>query len=83
MTLVCPITSKIRGDEFAILLTDEMVTESLDLESEIRCNKVTTIRNSLLLEKIGELRFKYRDEVLEKIQSSFDDGKIKYFENQQ
>lgn len=48
-----------------------MVTKSLDLEGEIRCNKVTTIRNLLLLEKIGELRFEYHDKVLEKIKNAF------------
>ncbi len=79
--MVCPITSKIRGDEFAIVLTDKMVTNSLDLESEIRCNKITTIRNSLFSSKIGELLPEYHNMVLEKINSAFDDGGIKYFKN--
>ena len=79
--MVCPITSKIRGDEFAIILTDEMVSNSLDVESEIRCNKITTFRNSLFSSKIGELLPEYHDMVLEKINSAFDDRKIKYFSN--
>ena len=79
--MVCPITSKIRGDEFAIILTDEMVSNSLDVESEIRCNKITTMRNSLFSSKIGELLPEYHDMVLEKINSAFDDRKIKYFSN--
>ena len=81
--MICPITSKIRGDEFAIILIDEMVSNPLDVESEIRCNKVTTIRNILFSSKIGELLPEYHDEVLEKIQKSFDDDRIKYFKNQQ
>ncbi len=79
--MVCPITSKIRGDEFAIVLTDKMVSNSLDVESEIRCNKITTIRNSLFSSKIGELLPEYHNMVLEKINSAFDDGGIKYFKN--
>ena len=79
--MVCPITSRIRGDEFAIVLTDEMVSNPLDLESEMRCNKITTIRNSLFSSKIGELLPEYRDIVLEKINSAFDDGTMKYFTN--
>ena len=81
--MICPITSKIRGGEFAIILTDEMVSNPLDVESEIRCNKITTIRNSLFSSKIGSLLSEYHDEVLEKIQKSFDDDRIKYFKNQQ
>ena len=81
--MVCPITSRIRGDEFAIILTDEMISNPLDVESEIRCNKITTIRNSLFSSKIGSLLSEYHDEVLEKIQKSFDDDRIKYFKNQQ
>ena len=65
--MICPITSNIREDEFAIILTDEMVSNPLDVESEIRCNKVTTIRNSLFSSKIGELLPEYRDIVLEKL----------------
>ncbi len=79
--MVCPITSRIRGDEFAIVLTDEMVSNPLDLESEMCCNKITTIRNSLFSSKIGELLPEYRDMVLEKINSAFDDGRMKYFTN--
>ncbi len=79
--IICPITSRIRGDEFAIVLTDEMVSNPLDVESEMRCNKITTIRNILFSSKIGELLPEYRDMVLEKINSAFDDGGMKYFSN--
>lgn len=79
--VVCPITSRIRGDKFAIALTDEMVSNSLDVESEMRCNKITTIRNSLFSGKIGELLPEYRNTVLEKINGAFDDEGIKYFSN--
>jgi mRNA interferase MazF len=79
--MVCPITSRIRGDEFAIVLTNKMVSNPLNVESEMRCNKITTIRNSLFSSKIGELLPEYRDMVLEKINSAFDDGTMKYFTN--
>ena len=79
--MICPITSRIRGDEFAIVLTDEMVSNPLDVESEMRCNKITTIRNSFFSAKIGELLPEYRDIVLEKIDSAFDDERMKYFTN--
>ena len=79
--MICPITSKITGDEFAIILTDKMVSNPLDVESEIRCNKITTIRNSLFSSKIGELLPEYRDIVLERINSAFDNGTIKNFSN--
>jgi mRNA-degrading endonuclease toxin of MazEF toxin-antitoxin module len=74
--MVCPITSTIRGDEFAIILTDAMVSSPLDKESELRCNKVTNIRNSLFSDKIGELLPEYHDKILEKIKSAFDNFSI-------
>jgi hypothetical protein len=33
------------------------------------------------MHKIGELLPEYHDEILEKINSAFDDGRIKYFSN--
>ncbi len=79
--MVCPITSRIRGDEFAIILKDGMVSIPLDAESELRCNKITNIRNSLFSDKISELLPEYHDQILEKIKSAFDDETIKYFSN--
>ena len=79
--LVCPITSKLRENEFSVVLTDEMLTNSLDLESEIRCNKIATIRKKLIVFKVGELLPEYHHKVLEKINSAFDDGTMKYFSN--
>ena len=72
--MVCPITSRIRGDDFAIVLTDEMVSSPLDVESEMRCNKITTIRSSLFSSKIGKLLPEYHNKVLGKIKSAFDDN---------
>ncbi len=71
--LACPITSKLRKDEFSVVLTDGMLTNSLDLESEIRCNKIATIRKKLITQKVGELLPEYHYMVLEKINSAFDD----------
>ena len=72
--LVCPITSKLRENEFSVALTDEMLSGSLDLDSEIRCNKIATIRKKLIVFKVGELLPKYHHKVLEKIKSAFDDN---------
>ena len=82
--LACQITSTLREDEFTISLSDTMIYQpSISLKGEIRCNKIATIRKSLIFKKIGELLPEYHDEVLEKIQKSFDDDRIKYFKNQQ
>jgi mRNA interferase MazF len=79
--LVCPITSKLREDMFSVAITDEMLNIPLDLESEIRCNKIATIRQKLIINKISELLPEYHDKILEKIKSAFDDETIKYFSN--
>ncbi len=50
--LVCPLTSTLRGDAFAVRRTDEMLSSPLPLASEVRCNKVTTVRTSLILGRI-------------------------------
>lgn len=71
--LACQITSTTRDDQFIISLSGEMVDEaSINLKGQIRCNKIATIRKSLIMKKIGELRFEYHDEVLEKIKNAFD-----------
>lgn len=53
-----------------------MLSSSLEIESEVRCNKVTTIRNNLIISKIGELLPEYYDKILEKIKSAFDNFSI-------
>ena len=72
--LVCPITSKLREGEFSVALTNEMLSGSLDLDSEIRCNKIATIRKKLIVFKVGELLPEYHHKILEKIKSAFDDN---------
>jgi mRNA-degrading endonuclease toxin of MazEF toxin-antitoxin module len=54
--LVCPITTKIRDSEFSYPLTDNDVTQQLLPGSEVRCNKIMTIRvwEKQILGKISE-----------------------------
>ena len=65
--LVCPLTSTLRGDAFAVRLTDQMLTAPLPLPSEVRCNKVTAVRSSLVLGRISELLPEHYPAVYERI----------------
>ena len=53
--MVCPITSRLRGDIFSLVLLDSMITIPLNIVSEIRCNKIMTLRHNLITEKAGNL----------------------------
>ena len=79
--LLCPITSIIRSDEFSFFLNDDMLSQALDHISEIRCNKVTTVRNSFIISKIADLLPEYQDEVLVKINDAFEIDGIQKFSN--
>lgn len=71
--IACPITSQIRGDVFGVELIDNMLSNSLDIKSEIRCNKLMTIRKSLIVSKSGEVLSPYHHIIIEKVWSAFDD----------
>ena len=49
--LVAPITSMIRKTPFSFAIENKDLTNSLPLNSEVRCNKITTVRQSLILGK--------------------------------
>jgi mRNA interferase MazF len=53
--IVLPITRTVRSDSFSVLIQPTDILEGLKIEDEIRCNKPFTVRNTLLLEKIGKL----------------------------
>ncbi|PRY28150.1 mRNA interferase MazF [Spirosoma oryzae] len=53
--IVLPITRAIRSEPFSVLIDPASVKGNLPVASEVRCNKPFTVRQSLLLEKIGEL----------------------------
>ena len=68
--LICPITSTIRESEFSFLLNDIDLSDPLPKNSEIRCNKIATIRSSLILNKISALNIEALRIVLLKIKSA-------------
>ena len=69
--LICPITSTIRESEFSFLLNDIDLSDPLPKNSEIRCNKIATIRSSLIVNKISALNIEALRIVLIKIKSAF------------
>ena len=68
--LICPITSTIRESEFSFLLNDIDLSDPLPKNSEIRCNKIATIRSSLIVNKISALNIEALRIVLLKIKSA-------------
>ena len=68
--LVAPITSMIRKTPFSFAIENKDLTNSLPLNSEVRCNKITTIRQSLILGKISFLAKEKQEELSEKIYNS-------------
>jgi mRNA-degrading endonuclease toxin of MazEF toxin-antitoxin module len=71
--LVCPITSKIRGDEFSFLLKDEDLLSPLPAESEVRCNKIMTIRawEKQIVGKISQVNHGSLSGILQLVQKVF------------
>ena len=51
--LIVPVTSRIRGQLFEIVLTEDRLTTSLPALSAIRCNKLHTIRNTRIIGRIA------------------------------
>lgn len=72
--LVCPLTSTLRGDAFAVRLTAEMLSSPLPLDSEVRCNKVTTVRTSLILGRISALQTPHHAAIYERIAAALVPG---------
>jgi len=71
--LVCPITTKIRNTEFSYTLKEEDLTQPLLQESEVRCNKIMTIRiwEKQIIGKLSEVTSKAREELLKKVKEAF------------
>ncbi len=64
--LLCPITTQAREEVFSYLLEDKTVL-SLPRKSEIRCNKIATIKLSLIIKKVSSLKTEHHKEVIELI----------------
>ncbi len=65
--LMVPLTSAIREEYFSIGVSDGDVESPLPVRSEIRCNKIFTIRNTLILGKLTVLKTESLEKVIEKI----------------
>jgi mRNA interferase MazF len=65
--LVAQITSSIRRTPFSFMLDNRDLTNPLPLNSEVRCNKITTVRQNLILSKISSLKIEKQEELSEKI----------------
>ncbi len=53
--LLCPITSILRNDVFSFRLEKEFLSRPLPKVSEVRCNKIVTVRESLIIAKFASL----------------------------
>jgi len=69
--LICPITSTIRENEFSYKLTENDTKEPLPVQSEVRCNKIVTIRKSLIKTNFNLLEQQALLKMLRKVKSSF------------
>ena len=72
--LVCPITSKIRGDQFSyLLINNNHLSSSLPSESEVRCNKIMTIRvwEKQIVGKISRVNEPFLSDILQLVQKVF------------
>jgi len=53
--LLCPITSILRNDIFPFRLENEFLSRPLPKTSEARCNKIVTVRESIIIAKFASL----------------------------
>lgn len=66
--LICPITTTLRDTPFSFFLKNEALTFPLPKKSEVRCNKITTIRNHLVINKFSKLKTASLKVLLNKLQ---------------
>jgi len=70
--LIAQITSIIRGDKFSFQIRNSDLEIPLPKESEIRCNKIATIRKQLIIGKLSSLKPSKQRDLYKKICSVFD-----------
>ena len=63
--LICPVTSTIRKTIFSIELKSSDVTNPLPLPSEIRCNKIYTVRAENIIGKMASLKTELLNQVID------------------
>ena len=71
--LVCPLTTKIRDSEFSYLLNKNDLLQPLPNESEVRCNKIMTIRvwEKQIVGKISGVNGEALSDILEIVRKVF------------
>ncbi|MBA7558352.1 hypothetical protein ES705_51151 [subsurface metagenome] len=60
--ILLPITTTIRITPFSFLLDNSFLSRSLPKDSEIRCNKIFTLRKSLIQGKVSSINDKNKIE---------------------
>jgi len=65
--LIAPLTSTIRNDPFSFPINNTDLTNPLPKECEIRCNKITTIRHTLIQGKVSSLKKHKHPELIKKV----------------
>lgn len=69
--LICPITSTIRENEFSFNLNENNVKEALPVLSEVRCNKIATIRRTLIQRKFNRVKKRALHQIIDIVKNSF------------
>jgi len=71
--LVCPITTKHHESEFTYALRDEDLTQPLLPGSEVRCNKIMTIRvwEKQIVGKLSELKEPALSGIVQTVKKAF------------
>ena len=69
--LICPITTTLRNTPFSFVINTSDVTTPLPEKSEIRCNKIYTLRNHFVISKLSFLKKDKHKLLIDKICSCF------------
>ena len=71
--LVCPLTTRIRNSKFSYQIINEDLTLPLPKDSEVRCNKIMTIRvwNKQIIGKLSQVSPEVLSSILNLVRSVF------------
>jgi mRNA-degrading endonuclease toxin of MazEF toxin-antitoxin module len=68
---ICAMISSVRiNDNFSFLLNDEMLTNNLDKQSQVRCQLIALLHEDEIERKIIKLKKEYVAKLLTKIKST-------------
>jgi mRNA interferase MazF len=65
--ILAQITSKSRSDIFSYVINNSELTDPLHLESEVRCHKIFTMQQNVILKKISALKGKSLESLTQQI----------------